>query len=198
MAFTINNLKLSYPNLFHPVGFGDDMSNPKYNTQIIIPKDSPAAKQIQAEYAKVAQAALDAKKLTKSNLTPLVRPVGSRVGILIDCDLDREKWPSVIYGGCYVMRAKSAKKPIVCDRAGRVIEDEDEIYGGVIANVNIDIYAYTKGGGGLTVSLNGVQKWEDGERLGGGRPSMGSMFSFDGAGGMFDSAPTIETDEFPF
>lgn len=177
MSITIKNVTLSYPSLFKPTAFDGNMDQAKYSTDIIIKKGSEAESQIQAEYDTVAKKALEEKKLTKSQLTPFIRPIGSTKGILIDCDDDPDRYPPEIYRNCYILRPKSKAKPVVVDRRNAALsEDENAIYGGVIANVNVNFYAYNKIGTGIAVGLNGVQKVADGEPLGGGRPSVDQMF----------------------
>lgn len=177
MSITIKNVKLSYPALFKPSAFDGNMDQAKYSTDIIIEKGSEEEAQLKLEYDNVAKKALEEKKLTRNQLTPFVRPIGTKVGILIDCDMDPDRYPPEIYSGCYVMRAKSKQKPVVVDRRNTpIVEADNAIYGGVIANVNVNLYAYNKIGTGIAVGLNGVQKVADDEPLGGGRPSVDQMF----------------------
>lgn len=177
MAITIKNVKLSYPHLFKPTSFDGNAEQAKYTTDIIIPKDSEAASQLRTEYDKVSSNAVKDKKLKRNQLTPFIRAVGTTAGILVDCDDDLDRYPPEIYGGCYILRAKSKRKPNVVDRMLSPISEEDEaIYGGVMANVNINLYAYNKIGAGIAVGLNGVQKIADGDPIGEGRPSVASMF----------------------
>jgi len=52
--------------------------------------------------------------------------------------------------------------------APMIIEDPNEIYGGVYARVNIHAYSYNfQGNCGIALSMNNIQKIKDGDRLGG-------------------------------
>lgn len=176
MAITLENVRLSFPALFEPKAF-DDTEKPKYQTRIIIPKDSLAAQAITTEYNRVLEEAVAAKKLTRAAATPLIRPMGTKTGLLVDCDNDPEKYPPEIYEGSYSLNAKSNSRPLVIDRYHSPITAADEeIYGGVICDVNINVYAYKPAGGGIAVALNGVMKVADGEHIGAGRPSVDEMF----------------------
>lgn len=176
MAITLEHVTLSFPALFEPKAF-DDSEDPKYQTRIIIPKDSLAFQDITSEYNRVLEEAVAAKKFARASATPLIRPMGTKTGLLVDCDNDPDRYPPEIYQGSYVLNAKSKSRPLVVDRYHSPITAEDEeIYGGVICDVNINIYAYKPAGGGIAVALNGVMKVADGEHIGAGRPSVDEMF----------------------
>lgn len=54
--------------------------------------------------------------------------------------------------------------------APMIIEDPNEIYGGVYARVQIHAYSYSfQGNQGIALSLDNIQKIKDGDRLGGGK-----------------------------
>ena len=58
--------------------------------------------------------------------------------------------------------------------------DEDTVYSGCICNVSINFYPFAVSGNkGVAAGLGNVQKWEDGERLGGGRKNAENEFDFD-------------------
>ncbi len=77
------------------------------------------------------------------------------------------------YADVMVLRATSNKRPKVVDRDGEtpLTEDDDAIYGGVIVNGYVDIYATNDkkiGGNGVFATLMGIQRVKDGTRFGGG------------------------------
>lgn len=176
MPITINNVTLSFPSLFQPKAFDGNQGEAKYQTQMIIPKGSLQEQQITEEYNRVLTEAIAGKKLTRAQATPLIRPMGTTKGLLVDCDDDPDRYPPETFAGCYLFSAKSKKRPLVVDMGQYPIDNDEKIYGGVVANVNVNIYAYNRVGSGIAVGLNGVQKVKDGERLGGGRPSVTDMF----------------------
>lgn len=70
--------------------------------------------------------------------------------------------------GCYVLKVSSTTQPRVFDRSGTEILDPEEVYSGCYVRAIINAFAYDKNGSsGISFSLNGMQKWRDGERLSG-------------------------------
>lgn len=176
MPITIKNVVLSYPKLFTPEAYAEGTPK-KYSVECILPKDGPQIRAIKSEYDRVVKDALENKKLKSSQITPFVRPAGSNYGIVIDCDEDPEKYADPIYKNAYVCRLKTKNRPTVVDRHMQPIDEEDqEIYGGVIANVNLSIYAMTKEIKGVFSSLNGVQKKADGDAFGAAPQKVEDMF----------------------
>lgn len=113
------------------------------------------------------------------------------------------------YAGHYIIRAATKNRPVCVDRHMNEIMDSNEVYGGCFCKVGINAYSYDVGSNkGVTLGLNGVQKWADGESFGGGRPSADSMFEASGAddpdnytsgGDPFAAgAGSVEDDEPPF
>lgn len=174
-AFTLKGVTLSFPSLFTAQQF-QGQGTAKYSTEMVIKKGSTNEKLVMDHYEECKKEALAAKKLKPSSVTPLIKQPGGK-GILLDCDEDPEKYDPKVFGGCWIMRASCTKKPIVIDRYHSPIsEADDEIYGGCVADVNVNIYPYNNVVQGITTGLNGVMKTGDGERLGGGRPSVDQMF----------------------
>jgi hypothetical protein len=72
-------------------------------------------------------------------------------------------------------------RPVVIDEAVASTAGPYEIYGGVMVKAYVSVYAYdTAGNRGIGFGLEGVQRWEDGERLD-GRAAVASVFDFEEA-----------------
>jgi hypothetical protein len=72
------------------------------------------------------------------------------------------------YAGHYYMNVSGYAKPGVVDKNVQPILDSSEVYSGMYARVDINAYPYNrKGNTGVTFGLNNVQKWADGDFLGG-------------------------------
>lgn len=96
--------------------------------------------------------------------------------------LQKEKYPE--YAGHYVIRvARGAGQgaPHVVDMARNPIMDRGQMYSGCWCYVNLNPYKRAnEQNPGISIGLNGVQKYADGERLGGGGlPDVESMFDAD-------------------
>lgn len=156
----LNNVRLSYANVFEARAMNEGQE-PKYSTQIIIPKDHPQIKELKKAVIEVARD--EFPKLVKDNKIPAKIKTPLRDG-----DEERDDEPEV-YGGMYFFNASNKKRPTVVDRdTTPLTEDDNVIYSGCYANVFVDIYGFdTAGNKGVAAALGGVQFKKDGEALGG-------------------------------
>jgi len=75
----------------------------------------------------------------------------------------------------------------VVDKNLNAILDPDEVYSGCYGRVNVNFYPYDwNGTRGIAAGLNHVQKLADGERLGGGGPTVEKAFAEDIPDGLLD------------
>ena len=119
----------------------------------------------------------------------------------------KEKNPEVA-GHFFFNCSKYTEGLIVVDRNKAEILNKGDIYSGCKCKVNINAYARTRADNpGVSIGLNGVQKWEDGERIGGGAPSVDEMFTADSGAddpnnydgdGFFDGQIPTEEEDIPF
>lgn len=150
-------VRLSYVHIFQPQAM-EDGQEPKYSTAIIIPKsDKETLRKINAaiEAAKKAGASQWGGKIPANLKTPLR-----------DGDEERPDQPE--YAKSYFLNASSKNRPGVVDRDLNEILDSTEVYSGCYARVSLNFYAFNqKGNKGIAAGLNNVQKWADGDYLGG-------------------------------
>lgn len=185
MPVLLKNVILSYPSLFHKAEFNGEEQ--KYQTSVIIEKDSANYKALKAEYDKVCKAAVESKKLTKSQLTPWFKPAAGTKGIVTDCEEDPEKFEDDRFLNAVVATPKNGNRPVVVDGHNQPIyEDDNEIYGGVVCNVNVTVYAYSKTYKGIGLQLNGVQKVKDADPFGAPRMTADDMFGVIDEDSMYD------------
>ena len=156
----LENVRLSFEHIFKPDAIGE--SEPKYSASWIIPKNDPQAKKVMEALAK----ALDEKFPGKR------KPGGAWPSNfhnpLVDGDELADERPE--YAGCYVLKSASKNRPKVYDRRKNPITAEDEIiYSGCFCNVSLAAqgFEFEKLKKGVTVYLNGVQFFANGERLSG-------------------------------
>lgn len=149
-------IRLSYLNVFTPKAI--DGGDPKYSASILIPKsDKATLKKIDAAIKNAIEVGKGkwGGKVPKNIKLPLR-------------DGDEEREDDEAYAGHFFVNASSNTKPGIIDRDRTEILDSTEIYSGCYARVSINFYAFdVNGNRGIACGLNNIQKWADGEPLGG-------------------------------
>jgi hypothetical protein len=148
-------VRLSYVNLFEPKSIVE--GGPlKYGVSVLIPKsDKAEVSKIQRVIDDLIRESQDILKGTKGLRTPL------RDG---DTEKDSEE-----YEDHWFINVSNKNQPIVVDENRQEIINPREVYSGCFGRVSMNFFAYNKAGSkGIGVSLNAVQKTQDGESLGGG------------------------------
>lgn len=156
--------RISFPYLFEKAKSLDPEKEGKYEVTLLIPKTediTPLRKTLED----VCRQAFGTKFVSLEKLKhPPIK----------DGD---DKDPSDPAYGHWVIRAKSAKKPLVVDSQRSPIDQKDAIYGGCYGRINVTPASYQiPTGFGVTLYLNAVQKVKEGERFGGGSVSAESVF----------------------
>ena len=180
MSNVILRGRISYAHIFEPHAMNPS-SDPKYSLSLLIPKaDAEMVEKAKRAINEAISDGMDKKWGGK-------RPGNLRTP-LRDGDEDRPDDP--VYGGCYFINCNANEKypPKVVLRYRDpvtkeiVYGDEESVYSGCICNVSVSFYPYdVNGNRGVAAGLGNVQKWEDGERLGGGARSVESDFGFEDA-----------------
>lgn len=149
-------VRASYVNIFEPkaINGGDE----KYSISLIIPKsDTKTLKLIEEaiEEAKESGKATLGGKVPKNLKTPLR-------------DGDEEREDDEAYVDSYFINATSKTKPGIIDQNKIKLTDSTTVYSGCYIRASVNFYAFnTNGNKGIAAGLNNVQKWADGEFLGG-------------------------------
>lgn len=158
----LKNVRLSYEHIFRADKVaGDENSTPRFSASWIIRKDDPQIKKVKEALVK----ALDEKfpgKRKNGNPWP-----SNMHNPLKDGDEMADEHPE--YEGCYVLRSGSKSRPLVIDRKKHPLTEEDGvIYSGCFCNVSLAAAGFdAQVKKGVTVYLNGVQFFRDGECLAG-------------------------------
>lgn len=159
MPITVNDVRLSYANLFQPKPpFNNPMGDPKYSVTILVPKSNAAAMEaVNQDITKAIEAGVISK-------WGGVRPPQPAICVH-DGDGPRPSDGSA-FGeecrGCWVFTASSKQAPFVVDAQVQPIIDPTQVYSGMWANVNVTFFAYNNAGKkGIGCGLNGVQKIRD-------------------------------------
>ncbi len=151
-------VRLSFAHVWEPAAI--DGGEAKYSTSILIPKtDKTTMKKIKAAVEAAKELGKNSKwggKIPKNLHTPV------RDG---DEEADDK---GEAYEGHYFINASSKNKPGIVDRNRDEIIDTTEVYSGCYVRVSINLFPFdTNGNKGVAVGLNNIQKWEDGDFLGG-------------------------------
>ena len=161
------NCRLSYANLFTPRSVNG--SEPRYSCTLLVDKGDPVAMKL------VRDAEDAAKKQFKEKFGDYK---GKLKSVVYDGDEDFPDDENC--EGKLVIRTSSKKQPgIKVLDSGMLVDalDEDEVYSGCFAAVEVNFYPYNQQSGkGVSAGLNNVLKLEDGTRLGGGGRSADAAF----------------------
>jgi hypothetical protein len=161
--FTTPVGRLSYPSVFEKAKSLEEGKEGKYEATLYISKsiDISAIRKLVEEIGKKA---FGDEYLTKSKFK---KPI-----------LDGDELDDVNGKGHWVIRTRTGKRPVVCDKNRQEILDKEEIYGGVWARLNVTPGSYDlPTSKGVTFYLNAVQKVKDDEPFGGGRVTAEDAFA---------------------
>lgn len=154
-------VRLSYAFVWAPKP-AKDGGKSKYSASLIISKDDEKTIRAIKETIK--------KAMNSPKVIDQVGPANihsKRLRIpLRDGDTDRDDDDA--YANSYFVNASSYNPPKIFDRHGNEIIDKSEVYSGCYVRAIIDFYGYNiKGNIGIAAGLIALQKWKDGEALGG-------------------------------
>ena len=190
-ALTTPPVRVSYPNIFKMQSFQGGKES--YSIRIMFDKKDKTHMNFLKELADDMKQVL-LLQWPDEKTRPRIPLVGDDKSPIKDGDKNRnqqgipysEKNPEVT--GHYFLNASKYTEGLpVVDRSMSDIITPGEIYGGCICRVNINTYARTrKDNPGISIGLNGVQKWADAERFGGGPLMASEMFNSDDDTEMFE------------
>lgn len=146
---------LSFPHLFAPNTQGEFPSN-KYECQLLIDKDRDA--ELYALLSDEIRACLkrgEEEEWKGKKPTEMMYPIAP------------DKYAKDT-SSAMVLKCKTQFKPKLIDVFGRDIKDEEALYGGALVRCEIRFFPWIKGiRGGVSCSVNMVQKLADGDKIGG-------------------------------
>jgi hypothetical protein len=164
MKILIKNCRLAFPNLFQP-RLNDDGSK-KYGASLIIPRDHPAVKELEAAFPKIASEKWGDKG-------PAILKGLKQQDRLCLHDGDLKAQYTGFEGNLFVS-ASSQSRPSVFDRDRTPLtEDDGKPYSGCYVNASIELWPqdHKKHGKRINAQLRGVQFAKDGDAFAGGSPA---------------------------
>lgn len=157
-------VRLSYANIWEP---RQPMNGgkPVYSASLIISKDDD--KTLRAIKAKIKAMMTNPKVIEKVGGSANIHSKRLRIP-LRDGDADRPG--DEAYANSYFINVKASEtqRPKIFDRHGNEIIDKAEVYSGCYVRAIIQFYGYNRSGNfGIGAGLVALQKWKDGDALGG-------------------------------
>lgn len=157
-------VRLSYANIWEPRPPMNG-GKPVYSASLIISKDDD--KTLRAIKAKIKAMMTNPKVIEKVGGSANIHSKRLRIP-LRDGDADRPE--DAAYANSYFINVKSSETnpPKIFDRRGNEIIDKAEVYSGCYVRAIIQFYGYNRSGNfGIGAGLVALQKWKDGDALGG-------------------------------
>ena len=150
MTTPVSGFKGAFVDLVEPRE--DQSGKLKYGINLLIPKDHPYVKVVRAAIAEALQEKFGAAQPKKWR-SPL------KDGDEVDYDG---------FAGHWYFNAKTETKPQCVDAQMVNLHEKDELYSGAFYRITANAagYDHPKGGKGVSIYLNNVQKIKDGEFMG--------------------------------
>lgn len=179
MKVTIQNVRLSFPNLFEPKTVGGE-GEPRYSAAFVIQPGSANAKALSAALTATAKEKWGAK--ADSILAEL-----KKKGRVCYREEPLSNSNGEVYEGfedMHVLNAANKARPLVIDRDKTPLTAADgKPYGGCYVNASVDLWAQdNQFGRRVNATLKGVQFVKDGDAFGGGAPASPDEFEDLGVG----------------
>jgi len=155
--------RLSFPGLWKAEAFkpGDD---PKFKATLLIPKNDPQVKAIEAKILAVL------KEKYPQKAEQMLKSIRGNPNKFCFQDGDTKSYDG--YEGMMALSAKSTSRPLIIGTDRTPLAEEDgKPYAGCYVNMSVDFFVYDSQGVGVSASLRGVQFVRDGDSFGGGRPA---------------------------
>jgi hypothetical protein len=172
MKLKLQNVRLSFPDLFTPRAFkpGDD---PRYKATFLVEKGSKLAKEVDAAIVATAKEKWGAKA------DSILKSIRGNPNKFCFQDGDNKDYDG--YEGMMALTASNKVRPTVIDRnKAPLAQDDGKPYAGCYVNAVVEFFTYDNSGNGISASLGGVQFAGDGDAFSGGRAA--SVDEFDDLG----------------
>jgi hypothetical protein len=164
MQIRLNNARLAFPTLWEPEQV-QGQGKAAYSAQLLIARDDPQVKTLEALITSVAQATWGVKA------ADVLKQLKAKDSICVHSgDL---KADYVGYAGNLYISARSEARPLIIDGARRILSASDgKPYAGCYVNAVLDIWAQdNKFGRRVNAGLKGLQFAADGDAFSGSAPA---------------------------
>ena len=162
-------IRASYAYVFEPYK-SDEAAEAKYSMSVIIPKDDK-------ETLAVIEQAIEAAK--KAGIEKFGKEWAAKCRMPLH-DGDTDKKDDAAYADSFFINSNNRRKPKIYDEEGKPTEDSTVVYSGCYGSVMLEFYPYQKKTNqGISASLLGFMKTNDGEPLGGGSIDVAAGFGIE-------------------
>lgn len=159
MRIKLNNVRLSFPDLFTPRGFNG--GEEKFSAVFLIEKGSALDKEVRAAILAKAKEKWGAKG------EQIVRSIQGNPNKFCYQDGDTKAYDG--YAGMMALKANNKVRPLVLDvDRSPLVQADGKPYAGCYVNASVEFFTYDNSGNGISASLRGVQFLRDGDAFGGG------------------------------
>ena len=168
-SFVTEPVRVSFPYLFKPRTRMDGNGDPRYESVLLVPPDSPDIKRFKDLI----------KQCLQDKFGPDVTLTAAEKAKLPLKKCSDSKWFADQFPGWHFVNAWSRVKPNVVDENLDEVIDPQVIYAGCWCRFQLTLlgWASKQGGKLVLVSLDNVQFLRDDERLGGGKQSAKTAFA---------------------
>ena len=167
--FRTGEIRASYAYVFEPYK-SDEAAEAKYSMSVIIPKDDK-------ETIAVINQAIEAAK--KQGIEKFGKSWAAKCRMPLH-DGDTDKPEDEAYADSFFINSNNRKKPKIYDEQGIPTDDSTVVYSGCYGSVMIEFYPYQKKTNqGISASLLGFMKTDDGEPLGGSSIDVAAGFGIE-------------------
>jgi hypothetical protein len=169
MKVKLNNVRLSFPNLFHAKA-GEQGGEAKFSAAFLLDPKDPQVAKIEEAIAAVAKQKWGVKA------DAIVKQLKATDKLALHDGDTKAQYAG--YEGMVFVNATNATRPLLLDRDKTILAEEDgKPYGGCYVNTTIELWAQdNKFGKRINAGLGGVQFAKDGDRFGGGTSADESDF----------------------
>lgn len=187
----LKNVRLSFPDLFHPTEFKAGDGKPRWNATFLIEPGSENDKLIRAEIEKEGKEAFKDKwAKTHATFTGNANKYCYLDGSNKEYDGYDGKWYLSTHRPAKLRSGATNPRPAIIDRDKSPLTAEDgRPYAGCVVNAKVSIWAQTGENPGIRASFSVVQFASDGDAFSAGAPTVDGFDSLaDGADASFDLA----------
>jgi putative hemolysin len=169
MKVKLQNVRLTFPNLWHAKEFKPGDGKPRFDATFLIEPGSDNDKKIQAAIES------EAADKWKTKAEKMLASMSNNANKYCYLDGDMKEYEG--YQGMKYLACHSKTRPSVFGADGSPLTEESgKIYAGCFVHAIVEIYAQVGENPGIRASFSGVKFFSDGPAFAGGAPAQAEDF----------------------